>query len=94
MRYSNPLMYVLADRPNVLDRDVGLFARPGAQRHIVARLRSARPRAVVRWTDPISSRREDNLRGRPSPSRAVDDYLRRAYRPVLRRGRYVVLAPR
>jgi len=92
--FSNPLVYVLADRPNILDRDVALFARPGAQRHIVRRLRAQRPRAVVRWTDPVSSRREDNLRGRPSPSRAVDRYLARAYRPVLRRGYYTVLAPR
>ena len=92
--FSNPLVYVLADRPNILDRDVALFARPGAQRHIVRRLRSRRPRAVVRWTDPVSARREDNLRGDPSPSRAVDRYLARAYRPVLQRGYYTVLAPR
>jgi FtsH-binding integral membrane protein len=94
VRYNDPLLYVLVDRPNVLDRDVGLFARPGAQREIVARLRSRRPRAVVRWTDPISARREPNLRGHPSPSHALDSYLARAYRPVLRRGYYVVLVPR
>ena len=94
VRYNDPLLYVLVDRPNVLDRDVGLFARPAAQRWIVARLRSRRPRAVIRWTDPISAQREPNLRGRPSQSRAVDSYLARAYRPVLRRGYYQVLAPR
>jgi len=94
VRYSNPLLYVLTDRPNILDRDVGLFAHPREQRKIVRRLRERRPAAVVRWTDPISSRREPNLRGDPSPSRAVDRYLDRAYRPVLRTGRYVVLAPR
>ena len=91
---SNPLLYVLADRPNVLGRDVGLFARPGEQAKIVAALRRRRPAAVVRWTDPLSARREPNLRGRSSGSRAVDEYLWTAYRPVLRAGNYQVLVPR
>ncbi len=92
--FNNPLLYVLSDRPNVLARDVGLFARPASQRRIVAALRRERPGAVVRWTDPLSARREPNLRGRPSGSRALDRYLRRDYRRVLRAGYYEVLVPR
>lgn len=92
--FNNPLLYVLADRPNVLGRDVGLFARPAGQRRIVAALRRERPGAVVRWTDPLSARREPNRRGRSSGSRAVDEYLSTAYRPVLRAGYYRVLVPR
>ena len=60
----------------------------------MATLRRRRPRAVVRWTDPLSARREPNLRGRSSGSRAVDEYLWTAYRPVLRAGYYQVLVPR
>lgn len=94
VRYNNPLLYVLTDRPNVLPRDVGLFAKPRTQRRIVARLRSAKPRAIVRWNDPISAAREPNLRGRPSGSRAVDEFLASEYRVRLRRGLYDVLVPR
>jgi len=92
--FNNPLLYVLTDRPNVLGRDVGLFARPAAQRRIVAALRRERPQAVVRWTDPLSARREPNLRGRSSGSHALDEFLARRYRPVLRTGHYRVLVPR
>ena len=94
VRFSNPLLYVLTDRPNVLDRDVGLFALPSAQREIVDALEREQPRAVVRWTDPISSRAEPNLRGEPSGSRLVDGYLRAEYRVGLKRGEYEVLVPR
>ena len=94
VRFSNPLLYVLTDRPNVLDRDVGLFALPSAQREIVDALEREQPRAVVRWTDPISSRAEPNLRGEPSGSRLVDEYLRAEYRVGLKRGEYEVLVPR
>ena len=94
VRFCNPLLYVLTDRPNVLDRDVGLFALPSAQREIVAALERERPRAVIRWTDPISAEPEPNLRGEPSGSRLVDDYLSERYRLGLRRGEYEVLVPR
>ncbi len=94
VRFSNPLLYVLTDRPNVLDRDVGLFALPSAQREIVDALEREQPRAVVRWTDPISSRAEPNLRGKPSGSRLVDEYLGAEYRVGLKRGEYEVLVPR
>jgi hypothetical protein len=92
--FNDPLLYVLADRPSVLDRDAGLFARPAEQRKIVAALRHARPRAIVRWTDPLSVRREPNLRGEPTGRRIVDRYLAARYRLALERGRYEVLTRR
>ncbi len=52
---TNPLIHFLVRRPNVLRRDVQLQARADEQARIVAALRRARPRAVVRWTDPISA---------------------------------------
>ncbi len=91
--FSDPLLHFLVDRPNVLHRDVLLQARPEEQRAIVAALERARPKAIIRWTDPASSTPEPNRRGRPSGSRALDDYLARAYRLDARYGDYEVLVP-
>jgi hypothetical protein len=90
---SDPLVHFLVRRPNVLDRDVSLQAKPEEQARIVSALQQARPRAVVRWTDPASSRPEPNRRGRPSGSTALDDYLASAYRLDSRFGAYDVLVP-
>jgi hypothetical protein len=92
--FSNPLLHFLVRRPNVLRRDVLLQAKPAEQRTIVAVLERTRPRAVIRWTDPASSKPEPNLRGRPSGSKALDAYLGRAYRLRARYGYYDVLVPR
>jgi hypothetical protein len=91
---SDPLIHFLVRRPNVLSRDVGVQALPREQALTVAALRRARPKAVVRWTDPASSRPEPNRRGRPSGSRALDEYLGSAYRLDARYGAYDVLVPR
>jgi hypothetical protein len=91
--FSDPLLHYLVDRPNVLHRDVLLQAKPEEQAKIVAALRRAHP-LVIRWTDPASSKPEPNRRGRSSGSRALDDYLSRAYREESRFGAYVVLVPR
>jgi hypothetical protein len=91
---SDPLIHFLTRRPNVLDHDVLLQAEPDEQARIVAALRRARPGVIVRWTDPISSHPEDNDRGRPSGSTALDDYLADAYRLRARYGSYDVLVPR
>jgi O-antigen/teichoic acid export membrane protein len=92
--FSDPLLHFLVRRPNVLHRDALLQARPPEQRKIVAALRRARPRAVIRWTAPASAQPEPNRRGRPSGSRALDAYLAGAYRRVAAYGDYEVLAPR
>src|SRR5215218_1162703 len=91
---SDPLIHFLVRRPNVLSRDVGVQALPEEQARTVAALRRARPRAVVRWTDPASARPEPNRRGRPSGSRALDEYIATAYRLDARFGAYDVLVPR
>jgi len=91
---SAPIVHFLTQRPNVLRDDVLLQARPAEQERIVATLRRTRPRAIVRWTDPISSRPEPNERGRPSGSRALDEYLATAYEPQARYGAYELLVPR
>jgi hypothetical protein len=89
-----PLLHFLVDRPNLLRRDALLQARPDEQERIVAALERERPKAVIRWLDPISSRPEPNERGRPSGSTALDDYLARAYEPRARYGAYELLVPR
>jgi len=91
---TDPLVHFLVRRPNVLDRDVSLQAKPAEQARIVAALRRTRPRAVIRWTAPASSRPEPNERGRPSGSRALDDFLAAEYRLDSRFGVYDVLVPR
>ena len=91
---TDPLLHFLVDRPNVLRRDALLQARPDEQARIVAALERERPRAVIRWLDPISSRPEPNERGRPSGSTELDDYLARDYEPQARYGAYELLVPR
>ncbi len=94
VRFNDPLLYVLTERENPLNEDFGLQASAAAQRRIVAALERVRPRAVVRWTDPLSERPEPNLGGRSSGSRLLDDYLARSYRVLDSAGRYKVLVPR
>jgi hypothetical protein len=91
---TNPLVHFLVRRPNVLDRDVSLQAKPEEQSRIVAALRRTPPRVVVRWTDPVSARPEPNSRGRPSGSRALDEHLAAAYRLEARHGAYDLLVRR
>jgi hypothetical protein len=92
--YTNAIVYVLADRDNAAERDFGLLTSSEEQREIVEQLRSKRPRVVVRWTDPLSSEVEPNLRGEPSGSRELDEYLAADYRLLERLYHYDVLVPR
>src|SRR5262249_20128788 len=46
--FSNPLLHYLVDRPNVLQRDVLLQAKPEEQRKIIAKL--PRAKVIIRWT--------------------------------------------
>jgi hypothetical protein len=94
IKLNDPLVYVLADRDNATGEDFGLLAGDAAQRRIVRRLERRRPRVIVRWTDPVSSQREPNLRGVPSGSRRLDDYLTRRYRLLQRLYHYDLLVPR
>jgi len=91
---SDPLIHFLVRRPNILSRDVSVQALPEEQARTVAALRRERPKAVVRWTDAASARPEPNRRGRPSGSRALDEYLAAEYRLDRRFGAYDVLVPR
>jgi hypothetical protein len=93
IRTNNPLVYVLAERDNASGEDFGLLTSAAAQRRIVARLERARPAAIVRWTDPESSRPEPNLRGRSSGSRALDEWIAARYRFERRAGHYDLLVP-
>ena len=92
--YSNSILYVLADRDNAAQRDFGLTASAAEQQRIVDQLRAARPKVVVRWTDPLSSKAEPNLRGRPTGVRTLDTYLAGDYRLLERLYHYDVLVPR
>jgi len=94
VRINNPLIYVLTERNNVTRRDFALQTSEPAQRAVVGELRSAPPKVVVRWTDPVSVQREPNRRGRSSGSRVLDAYLAADYRLLERIGRYDVLVPR
>jgi hypothetical protein len=94
VRFNAPLVYVLTERDNPTRRDFGLETSAAAQAEIVATLRRVRPKAVVRWTDPIQNVQEPNLRGRPSGVHTVDDYLAIDYRLLERAGYYDVLVPR
>jgi hypothetical protein len=91
---SNPLLYVLTDRDNPTPRDHGLLTGAAAQGEIVAALERIRPRALVRWTDPLSSRPEPNRRGVATGVRIVDDWVAANYRLRARFGPYDVLVPR
>ena len=46
----------------------------------------------MRWTAPESAKPEPNRRGRPSGSRALDDYIASAYELEGRYGDYEVLS--
>jgi hypothetical protein len=92
--YTNSILYVLADRDNAARQDFGLLTSASEQRAIVDQLRARRPRVVVRWTDPLSSKDEPNLRGRPSGSHILDRYLAADYRLLERLYHYDVLVPR
>jgi hypothetical protein len=94
---GNPLLYVLADRPNPTRYDIqapGVVTSAAVQREIVDDLRRARPPLVVRDTSPVTAAREPNAAGRASGVTLLDDYLAAAYRPVERHGALMLLERR
>jgi hypothetical protein len=94
VRINDPLIYVLTERDNPTRQDFGLQTGAKAQAEIVAALGRARPKAIVRWNDPVSTTREPNARGRPSGVRTLDDWLAAHYRLAERHGYYEILVPR
>ncbi len=85
------LLYTLLDRPNPTAYDPlrpGLVTTAAVQQRMVADLRAARPRVVVRSSSPAGA-------APPGPpaggSLALDRYLARRYRPVARFGDHTVL---
>jgi hypothetical protein len=94
VRFDNPLVYVLTERDNPTRHDFGLDTGAPAQAAIVATLERVQPRVIVRWTDPISTVREPNLRGTPSDVNTLDDYIASDYRLAERHGYYDILVPR
>jgi hypothetical protein len=94
VRINNPLIYVLTERDNPTRADFGLQTGPVAQRSIVASLERARPKVIVRWLSPQSTKREPNARGRPSGVHILDRWLVKNYRPQVRFGDYQLWVPR
>ena len=91
VRYDDPLIYVLTERPNPTPEDFGLLTGAAAQAEIVSELARVRPRVIVRWTDPVSSSREPNLRGRSSGVHTLDRWIAAHYRLYARLYHYDVL---
>jgi hypothetical protein len=94
VRFNQPLVYVLAGRPNPTRHDYAIQTSAADQRALVAELARARPRAIVRWTDRASTEREPNLRGRPTGVRILDRWVADRYRLLARTGDYEILVPR
>ena len=94
VRVGNPLLYVLAGRPNATRYDVmqpGVVTTEGVQREIVADLERRRVRLVVRWIAQQAARREDNGSGREAGARIIDEHIAARFRPALRTPELVVL---
>ena len=94
---GNPLLYVLANRPNPTRYDIeapGVVTSEPVQREIVADLQRTRPRVVVRDTSPVTAAREPNAAGRSSGVTLLDEYVARTYREVARHGALEVLERR
>jgi hypothetical protein len=94
VRINDPLIYVLTERDNPTRQDVGLQTGPVAQREIVSALERARPKVIVRWLSPESTKREPNARGKPTGVHTLDRWLAVNYRPGERYGDYQLLLAR
>jgi hypothetical protein len=92
--FNDPLIYVLTQRANPTAADFGLLAGARAQAQIIRALGRARPRILVRWTDPLSSTGEPNLRGRSSGVHTLDAWVAAHYRPLATLYHYEVLTTR
>jgi hypothetical protein len=94
---GNPLLYVLARRPNPTPYDIaapGVITSARVQREVVADLERTATPLVIRDTGPRTAAREPNAAGRSSGVRILDAYLARRYAPVARFGSLRLLARR
>lgn len=94
VRFNQPLVYVLADRPNPTRHDYAIQTSAAGQRTLVGELAAARPGAIVRWTSRASTVREPNLRGESTGVRILDRWVADRYRLLARAGDYEILVPR
>jgi hypothetical protein len=97
VRVGDPLLYVIADRPNPTRYDTmqpGVVTTAKVQREIVGDLKRARPAAVVRWLDPRATKTEPNGSGRSSGVRLLDDWIAGHYGAPERLGPYLLLRRR
>jgi hypothetical protein len=94
VRFNDPLIYVLTQRENPTAEDFGLLTGAAAQARIVRTLSRVLPRIIVRWTDPISSQPEPNLRGHSSGVYTLDRWVAAHYRLLARLYHYDVLISR
>ena len=95
VRVGNPLVYVLAKRPNPTRYDVmqpGVVTTSPVQREIMRDLENSQLGLVVRWLSPVADQPEPNGAGRSSGVMILDRYLANRYREVRRFGDYAVLA--
>jgi hypothetical protein len=67
----------------------GVVTTAAAQREMVAELRRARPRVLVRWLDPRTAP-ESNRSGRERGARLLDAYLDRTYAAPRRIGAFAL----
>ena len=94
---GDSLLYVVTGHPNATRYDVmqpGVVTTAPVQDEIVASLRRAHTRVIVRWLDPRAEHREPNGSSRSSGVHVLDDYVRRQYRPIAHYGVYQVLLAR
>jgi hypothetical protein len=91
VRINDPLIYVLSERDNPTPQDFGLQTGAAAQRAIVASLERSRPKVIVRWLSPESTKREPNARGTPTGVHILDKWLATHYRRGPRFGSYRLL---
>jgi hypothetical protein len=97
VKVGNPLVYVLAGRPNPTRYDVmqpGVVTTAPVQREMVRDLERARPALVIRWLNPVAAEPEPNGAGRSSGVRILDRYLAARYVEEGRFGDYAVLRRR
>jgi hypothetical protein len=92
-----PLLYVLTERRSASRYDIaapGVITSAPVQREIVTSLERKRLPIVIRWDASVTAAPEDNLAGKSTGVRILDDFFEQRYRLAERFGAYDVLEPR